>query len=140
MSELTEMELELNSFIDSVFHNEPMPPFSFRFELSSADPNMLNNFLQSFVLKGCDELFNTELHSLSKRQVGKLREYLLSIGYDVDYDNKEETKLVKIYNSDGSPALKSISSSRFNVTFKSANPALNSYNSHVMNPFNHNLF
>lgn len=136
MSDITEMELDLGQFIVGLFNNPPMPPFSFRLELDAANPAMFNNFMQSLVLHGCEVLFDgKQLHTLSEEQVGKLREYLLSVGYDADYDNVVEEKIVKVYDKSGSPGLKKLSSTRLNVTFKAANPALNNYNSHHMNPF-----
>ena len=132
-SELEETELDLTGFMRSVFNKSAMPPFSFRVNLSQASYADKNNFLQSFILTGCNSLFDGEqLHNLTDRQIKKLREYLLSIGYDVDYNNINENKIVKVYNKDGSPYLKKLTDMRLNITFKDADPALNTYNSHII--------
>lgn len=129
MSDLSDLQLDLTGFINNIFRNTAMPPFSYRLELDGG-PAALNNFLQSFVLKGCEELFQTDLHNLTDSQVKELREYLLSIGYDADYDPITETKLVKIYHPDGTPGLKELKINRFNITFKPADNSLDNYNSH----------
>lgn len=133
MSDLQELELDTNAFFNSIFNTSPMPPFSYRIEII---PDMLNTVLQSFVLGGCTKLYpGINLHQLNQRQIGTLREYLLSIGYDIEYNLIEESKIIKDYHPDGSPFLRKLNNNRYNFTFKQADPQLNNYNSHIGHMF-----
>lgn len=114
-------QIDAMTFIRTIFSTTPSPPFAHRLELNTSDPDDLNGFLQAFVLIGCDILYGTtELHLLNEQQVATLRAYLQSIGYDADYNFMLDTKLVKVYKSDGTPALRKLSATRLNMTFKLA--------------------
>jgi len=130
---LEETELDINACINNIFNTSPMPPFSFRLGITPGTVKEQNNFLELFVMTGCEKLFNnTQLHNLSEKQIILLREYLLSIGYDADYNTLKEKKIVKVYTIKGIPYLRSLENSRLNITFKIGNPSLNKYNSHNM--------
>lgn len=129
MNPLTETELDPQEFMKNVFTQSPMPPFSYKFDMSNATERECTLFLQNFLVSGADLLYSKNLNDLSERQIGTLRDYLLSVGYDADYELVNDHKIVKNYHPDGSPFLHKVRSTRTNITFKLADPRLNRYSS-----------
>lgn len=124
-------ELNINGFADNIFKHPSQPPFSFALDFSQATQDDVNSFLQNFLLTGCKSLYNKDLHELSEREIGKLREYLLSIGWDADYKKIKEDKLVLKYKPGGEKYLSKIAFNRWNITFKLADQRLNPVDSIV---------
>jgi hypothetical protein len=114
-----------NSFIRQIFTAPAAPPFNYNLVLDTTNDgnpvDALFGFLQAFVIIGSDILFGTtDLHSLTDSQASRIREYLLSIGYDADYEVIKESKIVKVYHTDGRPYLRRLNRNRLNMTFKVA--------------------
>lgn len=100
-----------SEFVERIYDNEALPPFSYRFQF--ADPKdfpKLGRLLGHFILRGSKILFDKEPAKLSLIQIGKLREYLLSIGYDCDYSAPD------IDEQNGK--------THYHIQFKFADPAL----------------
>ena len=77
-------------------------------------PNILGNIL----VKGTKYLWNIQLNQISTDQILKLRQYLWSIGYDVEYDIQKQVKVVVDYLPDGTPYNKELNINKFNILFK----------------------
>ena len=132
MSELTETELDLSfaGFTTSLFNKSSMPPFSFRLALEDMTPETFKDTMSAFLVTGANIKYGKLLHELSEKELGILRNYLLSIGYDVDYNLVVRTKKVLEYRENGTPFFKVLKFNEWQVTYKVANQALNEYNTH----------
>ena len=129
----TEADLDFPSFVNSLFHNESQPPFSFRIELTqSLTEAEVSNILGSMLVTGAQIKYGKQLHELSDVQIGRLRTYLLSIGWDADYNPVSRKKQVIDYEPDGIPYLRYIEVKEWQITFKPADQSLNQYNSHCI--------
>ena len=107
------------TFITSIFTASCLPPFSIRFDLEG-DPEQLRSFLSCFIVTGADIKFKKELSQLNKQELNILRDYMLSIGYDADYNLIQKGKLILDYKPTGQPFTKKISYDEWQITFKIA--------------------
>ncbi len=112
-------EFNVNDFIKNIFSSEPKDPFSYRLELN-VEPNVLVKILGDFVTYGSHTLYQRELALLSEQEIQTIRKYLLSIGYDVEYDMVTVNKKVTDYKPDGSSFEKIIPINKWNISFKIA--------------------
>lgn len=135
MSELSEMELDVRDFLNSIFNRPPLPPFSFYIDLSQGNADNSNKFLQNFVMQGAYRLYDKQLHELTPEQLNTLRQYLQSIGYDAQYDVISTSKVVKVYYENGQPYLRKLREKRYNITFRPADQSINTYNTHTSTYF-----
>ena len=79
--------------------------------------------MSSFLVTGADIKFNKDLAMLTPEEIGVLRGYLLSIGYDADYSPVERRQTVLDYEPSGRPFLRYISYKEWQITFKVASMA-----------------
>ena len=107
------------TFITGIFNASCLPPFSIRFDLDG-DPEQLRSFLSSFIVTGADIKFKKELAHLTKQELDILRDYMLSIGYDADYNLIHREKLILDYKQTGQPFTKKIYYDEWQITFKIA--------------------
>lgn len=84
----TKAETTTDMLIETIFMVSP-PPTPFKFRIQFIDPNdysKLASFLGHFLMYGCKKLYNVEPCKLTLPQISTLRDYILSIGYDIDYN------------------------------------------------------
>ena len=114
------IDLKFPDFVERVFQLEPNPPFSFRLQfLEEIDMQLLRKMLAYFIMTGAKMLYKKELAELSENQIDKLKEYLLSIGYLVEYKvDTSDTKKTD-WNKEG------IKVNHFIIDFKPASQSLN---------------
>ena len=117
MSDEYEIETDIPTLIRRIFSAPCLPPYSFRFDLDN-DPEELRQLLSFFIVTGADIKFGKELAHLTQGELEVLREYMLSIGYDADYNLVQREKLVLDYEPDGRPFTKYISYGEWQITFK----------------------
>ena len=118
----------LESFIPGLFRNSPMPPFSFHLGLHG---DSIQDVLRTVLLSGARLRYDRQLHELSEREKSTLREYLLSLGWDLEYKVVTAHKEVLDYHPDGSPYVLQMPLNNIQIFFKPADPALNRYSSHT---------
>jgi len=85
--DVTDGVYDFSLLTEKVFSHEPLPPHSFSFSLmDEADPKIVPQLLGNFLSTGAKMKFNKpELGLLTEREIEILREYLLSIGWDMEY-------------------------------------------------------
>lgn len=121
-------EFNYNDFLNTIFKSEPQEPFSLRLEMmDTITPDERLRMLADFVMAGAKVLFNKSLHLLDENEVFKLRQYLLSIGEDVDYHNEPKKKVVTDYKPDGTSFQREININDWKIQFKKADPTLNRF-------------
>ena len=120
-------DFKFNDFVTCVFKNKPQDPFSMRLQfLDELKPENLRQLLAYFIMTGAKNLYNKELAQLSEDEIGNLRKYLYSIGWDVSYE--VETRQQNL--SETSPE-KQTPVNYFKIDFFPADPTLNK---HADNP------
>jgi hypothetical protein len=112
-----EMEMDVPTLIRHIFSAPCLPPFSFRFDLGGEQLRLL---LSSFIVTGADIKFGKELAHLTREELGVLRDYMLSIGYDADYNLVQREKIVLDYTPSGRPFTKYVPYGEWQITFKIA--------------------
>ena len=128
----TELDIDIDDFILGMFRTSSMPPFSFRFNfMQSMTEVTLSSFLSYVLLTGASTRYNKQLHELTENEIGRLREYLLSFGWDADYHMVTLQNEVLDYHPDGLPYIRFLKLNNWQITFKVADPALNRINDHV---------
>ena len=114
-------------FVQNIYDTEPLDPFSFRLEfLNNIKETNLRQLLGYFIITGAKILYNKELAQLTSVEIGTLRRYLHSIGWDVSYEI--ETREEKLNETDPD---KTTTVNYYKIDFFPANPALNK---HLNNP------
>lgn len=112
--------MNITEFTEHLFGNSPLPPFSYFMQLDGNYEHVLGNML----IKGAKIIYGKQLCELSDVEIGNLRQYLLSMGWDADYNMVELFKSVLDYHPDGTPYIAKIVINNWQVTFKAADPAL----------------
>jgi hypothetical protein len=128
----------MNNLVDScvemaamLFSNPPLPPFSMFADFSEATPDQVTQFYSQIVMYGAKAMYDKGLHELSPSQIETLREYLLSMGCDVEYNLNEDKKIVLEYTEEGERVSRSIKTNHYQLVFKPADPALNKIEAHI---------
>jgi len=121
MNSLLEINEGIEQFTRMLFMKTSMPPFSFIIDFGGISPEKI---LASMLISGAQIKYNRELSSLSETEIGTLREYLLSIGWDTDYKLANLYKEVLDYRPDGQPYVRNIKINNWQITFKVANSNL----------------
>lgn len=122
---LTELDTGIEQFMIMLFRSPVMPPFSFFIDLSGIMPDQI---LGPLLCAGAQSLYNKQLSNLTEPEIGVLREYLLSIGWDADYHLATLYKEVVDYRSDGEPYVNQIKVNNWQITFKTADHSLRTSN------------
>jgi len=78
-----EFETDTKDFVVKLYKSPPQPPFSFHLTLPVGIE--IHEFLGYMVVYGAKEIYQRQLGELSPEEIQHLREYLLSIGWDVEY-------------------------------------------------------
>ena len=119
---LTEITEGIDQFAHTLFSTSSQPPFSFHLDFSSVpEPNVV---LGSMLITGAQIRYGKELGALTEREIGSLREYLQSIGWDADYHMASSFKEVVDYRLNGEPFIHNIKIKDWQITFKQADPSL----------------
>lgn len=105
-----------------LFDRSPGDPFSVSVELG--DTTQTVPFLERFVLVGSRKLFNKSLGELTEREIDRIRQYLLSIGWDADLSFFPFSKTVLDYTPLGQAYLRKIKAGTTRINFKPADPSL----------------
>lgn len=115
------MDFNFDEFVERVYQMPPQPAFSFHMEfLDTIDKEELRKLLAYFVMTGAKRKYNKELSALTPNEIDHLREYLMSIGFKVDF--KVESKMQKL---DPKNPTKETKVNYFLIDFIPANPGTN---------------
>jgi hypothetical protein len=98
-----------------------MPPFSFFIDFPGSDPT---GILGEMLISGARRKYGRQLSHLSDSEIGTLREYLLSIGWDADYHLVSLYKEAVDYHPDGEPYVRQVKINNWQITFKPADQSL----------------
>jgi hypothetical protein len=118
---MAEFDIDMGLFVERLFSAPPSPPFSYFISFGNID---IPNFLGNMVIIGADKLYSKELSNLSEPELSRLRDYLLSIGWDADYNPVCMYKEALDYHPNGKPYVLKIKVNNWQVTFKPANQNL----------------
>lgn len=123
-------DMTFDKFIDMVFKHPVQDPFSFDFSFIDQIPDKTqqNQLLGQFVVTGAKMLYDKQLAQLTESEIGVLKKYMLSIGFDVKYETKVQTKKVVDYHPDNTPYDREVSFNHLNIMFNHADRKL--YNIH----------
>jgi len=113
------MNESFDAFVQLLFSNPPLPPFSYFIEM-----NMSPDILGNMIILGSQIIYGKNMCDLSSNDIGYMRQYLLSIGWDADYNMVDLYKEVLDYYPDGDPYVRKLKINNWQVTFKPADPAL----------------
>lgn len=81
------VELSFPDFVRSLFSSPPQDPYSFCMQFIDEMPReMLPQCLGHIIMVGAKNLYDKELAHLTPDEIFALRQYLWSIGWDVDMD------------------------------------------------------
>jgi hypothetical protein len=116
-------DMNLDEFIDMIYSNECLDPFAYNFDVEMEQGSLVQ-FLGKFVVTGARKLYNKEIAHLTEIEVEKIRSYLLSIGWDVEYEMVCESKTVTDYKPDGTSFKRDIPLNNWKIQFKRADPKL----------------
>lgn len=117
------MDFDWGDFVESLFHQPPKDPFTFRMEfLDQMDTRGIGELLGGVMLvKGAKYLYNKEIAQLNSDEINNLQKYYRSIGFEVEYDVKSKLQFVKELN-------KNVPVNYFEINFKPCSQLLNNYN------------
>lgn len=113
-------DYDISEFVENIFKHEPLDPFAIENVILFEEGSTLIQFLGHFIVRGARILYNKELAHLSEDEIFKVRSYLLSIGWDVEYEMVKESKSVKDYHPDGTEYTKEIPVNNWKIQFKKA--------------------
>ena len=122
--DLEPRDYDISEFVENIFKHEPLDPFAIENVIMMENGSTLTQVLGHFVVRGARILYNKELAHLSEAEIFKVRSYLLSIGWDVEYEIVKETKSVKDYNPDGTEFIREIPINNWKIQFKRADNSL----------------
>lgn len=120
---LTEITSSYEQFIQSLFRSPPQPPFSFFIDFAD---NQANSLLGSLLMTGAQIRYNKQLNELTESEISKIREYLLSIGWDAEYHLATLHKEVLDYHCTGTPFIRNLKINNWQITFQTADQSLRS--------------
>lgn len=112
----------INDFVTTLFTDSPQSPFTYFMDMSS-EPNPMM-VLSQILMAGAQIKYQKQIADLTETEVAKLRDYMLSLGWDADYKLVVKYKEVLDYKPDGSPYVKEIKLNNWQVTFKAADTRL----------------
>lgn len=126
------VDMSFNQFVDMIFKNPPQEPFTWNFSFINNLPNkdQQAQLLGYFIVTGAKNKYDKELANLTEREIGTIREYLLSIGFDIEYEQLKSVKKVRDYHPDNTPYDREIEYSEWKIQFKAADLALSRIHSH----------
>lgn len=117
------LDVNIEQFFNMLFNAPPMPPFSYLINLGDIGMSA-DAVLGPMLIAGAQHLYNKQLSDLTEVEIGKLREYMLSIGWDADYNLAVLYKDTLDYYPDGEPYVKQIKINNWQISFKPADPSL----------------
>jgi hypothetical protein len=117
-----EIKEGIQQFIAMLFKSPSQPPFSFHIDFGSQSPD--DGLLLSILVYGAEARYSKQLHELSPAELQTLREYMLSIGWDADYNMIKDDKEVVDYHPDGRAYVRVLKLNTWQITFKPADPSL----------------
>lgn len=121
--EETYQDFKFKDFVTAIYKKDPQDPFSLCLQfLDEIKPEDLRQLLAYFIVTGAKTLYNKELAQLTPDEIGNLREYLHSVGWDVSYE--VETRMQKISEKDPN---KETPVNYFKIDFFPADPTLNKH-------------
>ena len=100
------------NFIEQIFSNEPCPPCSFEI-LSDRPADALGEILKF----GAKFKYGKSLEMLNSDEMSKMRDYIRSIGFDVNYVTETKYKTVVDYTELGDPYIRRIPWNLQKITF-----------------------
>lgn len=118
---LTEITSGFEQFVQTLFRSAPQPPFSYIIEFPN---NQVNSILGSLLMTGAQIRYNKQLSDLTVSEIGKIREYLLSIGWDAEYHLATLYKEVLDYQCNGVPYIRNLKINNWQITFQMADQSL----------------
>ncbi|GAJ15048.1 unnamed protein product [marine sediment metagenome] len=122
--EITSIDFKFNDFVDAIYKQEPGEPFAYRLEfLDQIDKEELRKLLAYFVITGAKTKYEKELAQLSPDEIKYLRQYLISIGYNVKFEVQQKMQKLDPKNPQKETAV-----NYFMIDFFSADPALDKNN------------
>lgn len=116
MSE-TELNCSVDQFITGLFRSEPMPPYSFRLEF---EEGRVESTLAGILVTGASLRYGKKIDELSEREIGTMKQYLQSLGWDADYNLAVLNKEVLDYYPTGKPFIRLLKLNNWQITFKRA--------------------
>jgi len=122
---LIEITSSFEQFIQSLFQSPPQPPFSFLIDFPSGDAQT-QTILGSLLMTGAQIRYAKQLGDLTESEISKMREYLLSIGWDAEYHLATLCKEVLDYHCDGAhtPYIRNLKINSWQITFRTADQSL----------------
>lgn len=112
----------MDNFVTTLFNDSPQAPFTYFMDMSAeSDPIQL---LSQVLMIGAQIKFKKQIADLTEAEVNKLREYMLSLGWDADYNLIIKHKEVVDYKPDGVPYVKQLKLNNWQITFKAADSRL----------------
>jgi len=115
-----EYDTSPTSFIQEIFKTAPKEPFSFY--LTLPEEVQIRDFLANFIVSGADSLYHCQLADLTPDQIEHLRQYLLSIGWDVEYQVESRQQSFPKNNNQSETVTRQVN--YYLIDFKPADPAL----------------
>lgn len=119
---LTEITSSYEQFLQSLFRSPPQPPFSYLIDFADNQTNSLLGVLMT----GAQIKYNKQLNELTESEISKIREYLLSIGWDANYHLVTLYKEVLDYHCTGVPYIRNLKINNWQITFRTADQSLRS--------------
>jgi hypothetical protein len=113
----TAVACDFDQFIQSLFRNEAMPPYSFRLEFEHTE---ITRVLSSIITTGASIIYGKPVHELCTEEIQHIRIYMLSLGWDADYKMVPLSKEVLDYYPDGQPYIRILTINNWQITFKQA--------------------
>lgn len=125
------VDMGFDGFVKMVFNNPVQEPFSFIFSFpEDLTPLQRSEALGFFIVTGAKMKYNKQLAELTEKEITNLRDYLLSIGFDIDYKLNVKTKQVTDYREDNTPYQRDITFNHYDISFKVADMKLGRIHSH----------
>lgn len=117
------MDFDWHEFVDKLFTQPPMDPFTLRMEwLDTMDKQKVAELLGGVMLvKGSKALFNKEISQLQPNEIETLQKYYRSLGFEVEYKVRTEIKFIARLG-------KKVPVNYFDIDFKPCSQKLNNYN------------
>ena len=86
-------DFDWNVFTERLFQLPPQDPFTFQMELlDEMNPNKLSQLLGLMLINGVRNKYQKEVAQLTPNEIEIVRQYYRSIGFDIEYQVKQETK------------------------------------------------
>lgn len=123
-TDMSSMDFNFGDFVERIYQMPPQPAFSFHMEfLDTIDAEQLRKLLAHFVMTGAKRKYNKDLAALTPNEIDHLREYLLSIGFKVEFKVESRMQKLDTKNPD-----KETKVNYFLIDFIPANPGTDTNN------------